>query len=463
MQKKIISLKIFVILFIYGCSNIAFAQQYMKITSSPNPVGSGAIALGMGGAYIAMAYDATAASWNPACLVRLDHPEFSLVFDKFCRTEDNTFKGSFSGASGPQQTSKADFNYLSFSYPIVLERNDHFRKLVFSVNYQRLYDFSREWNISQKTTPDPYSIVEEYQHYQQKGDISALGLACGFEVLPRKLCLGFTLNFWKDGLLGLPNKWEDTDHVWGATTFVNAPSSTPPQNFDYTIHQMYSFKDGFNFNIGGLLNWRGEDRFRIGAVLKSPFTASLTYNVTGDELESLPPPDEEVDMPMSYGIGFSWEPLDSFIIAADIYRTRWKEYVIRDSEGKEISPITGMSSEDSDIGDTTQVRIGAEYVWDRPEYIHAWTGRIGMFYDPIPDRKNPEDCYGLTVGVGFAKKLRSDDEKVKIKPKKYSIDVAYQYRFANDVSVSIFDDQDHYEFSQDIEEHVVYSSVIFYY
>ncbi|MCJ7810524.1 MAG: hypothetical protein MUP26_09715, partial [Desulfobulbaceae bacterium] len=43
----------------------------MEIPSSPNPVGSGARALGMGGAFIAIADDATAASWNPAGLIQL--------------------------------------------------------------------------------------------------------------------------------------------------------------------------------------------------------------------------------------------------------------------------------------------------------------------------------------------------------------------------------------------------------
>ena len=43
----------------------------VEIPSSPNPVGSGARALGMGGAFIAIADDATAASWNPGGLIQL--------------------------------------------------------------------------------------------------------------------------------------------------------------------------------------------------------------------------------------------------------------------------------------------------------------------------------------------------------------------------------------------------------
>ncbi len=43
-------------------------MENVEITSAPNPVGSGARALGMGGAFIAVT-DATTASWNPGGLI----------------------------------------------------------------------------------------------------------------------------------------------------------------------------------------------------------------------------------------------------------------------------------------------------------------------------------------------------------------------------------------------------------
>ncbi|MGA1863612.1 MAG: hypothetical protein ACMUHX_00970 [bacterium] len=49
----------------------------MDMQATPNPVGSGARAMGMGGAFIGVADDATAASWNPAGLLQLRQPEIS--------------------------------------------------------------------------------------------------------------------------------------------------------------------------------------------------------------------------------------------------------------------------------------------------------------------------------------------------------------------------------------------------
>src|SRR5438128_132046 len=45
------------------------------------PVGAGARAMGMGGAFIAIADDATAASWNPAGLALLDRAQVSFAGD----------------------------------------------------------------------------------------------------------------------------------------------------------------------------------------------------------------------------------------------------------------------------------------------------------------------------------------------------------------------------------------------
>ncbi len=74
-----------------SCNNVFAQVPMIDITSTPNPVGSGARALGMGGAFIAVADDATAASWNPGGLVQLERPELSAVGEGFYRAENNKF------------------------------------------------------------------------------------------------------------------------------------------------------------------------------------------------------------------------------------------------------------------------------------------------------------------------------------------------------------------------------------
>src|SRR3989338_2646899 len=78
---------ILLLFFILLIPSYSFAQN-LEIPSSLNPVGSGARAIGMGGAFIAIADDATAASWNPAGLVQLEKPEISAVGSFFYRHEE---------------------------------------------------------------------------------------------------------------------------------------------------------------------------------------------------------------------------------------------------------------------------------------------------------------------------------------------------------------------------------------
>ena len=90
MMNKIIVSSVFLV-FVYFSLAWGQIQQTVEISSSPNPVGSGARALGMGGAFIGVADDATAASWNPGGLIQLETPEVSVVGAYNNRTEDTTY------------------------------------------------------------------------------------------------------------------------------------------------------------------------------------------------------------------------------------------------------------------------------------------------------------------------------------------------------------------------------------
>ena len=92
--------------------------ERVEIPSSPNPVGSGARALGMGSAFIAVADDATAASWNPGGLIQLEKPEISSVGAFFHRIEDNDF-GTNPEASGRETVTEANLNFSAVPTPLL--------------------------------------------------------------------------------------------------------------------------------------------------------------------------------------------------------------------------------------------------------------------------------------------------------------------------------------------------------
>jgi len=114
-QKQSLYFLGFLFLVYFGCHSTVSAQtlQRIEIPSSFNPVGSGARALGMGGAFIAVADDATAASWNPGGLMQLDKPEGSIVGAGFIRDEDLDF-GTNPEANGTNSVSKVRIIYFQF-------------------------------------------------------------------------------------------------------------------------------------------------------------------------------------------------------------------------------------------------------------------------------------------------------------------------------------------------------------
>ena len=142
-EKKGINLAVVVLgcicvaLFLFSAASVYAQVEPFSISSPPNPVGSGARAMGMGGAFVAVADDATAASWNPAGLIQLQKPEVSAVFSYERRTERRYTSGGF---NREDKSTIWDLNYFSLAYPFSLAR----RNLVLSLNYQRMYDFYRE-------------------------------------------------------------------------------------------------------------------------------------------------------------------------------------------------------------------------------------------------------------------------------------------------------------------------------
>ena len=402
--------------------------QTLRITSTPNPVGSGARALAMGGAFIAIADDATSASHNPAGLVQVKKPELSVVGALFHTIENNTF-GTNAESSGKQSIEADNINYVSMTIPYSLFN----LKMTFSMNYQHLYDFSREWDFTlfQKTNT---LEIDRQVHFKQSGKLSALGLAYGIRVAS-PLYLGFSLNVWNNTIKGA-NTWERISHEKNIIRHIK----TQRQMFSESLGiDRYEFKGvNANFGVKYLFN-----KFTLGAVLKTPFKADLDhYNYVNTGIPPEYTDHADLNMPMSYGMGLSYRASDAFTIAVDIYRTNWQDFILTDARGEETSPISGFPKNKSDIDATTQVRIGAEYLLIKRDQIIPFRG--GVFYDPAPAEGTPDHFFGFSFGSGFM--LNG-----------YIFDIAYQYRFGRNAGKSILQ---YLNFSQDVDEHTVYGSII---
>ena len=251
-----------------------FAATKVINASTPNPVGSGARAMGMGGAFIAVADDATAASWNPAGLTQLKRPEISFVVSYFHRRDDVSSK-NHPETSGIQKTWSTDLNYASIAYPFELfERN-----MIFSLNYQRLYEFDRDikTNINTKIITPSLTprLTEQKVKFRQRGKLCALSPAYAIDITPT-FSLGCTFNIWTDKLF-----WSNG---WTSDTTIDAKIYQNPKRHSKGLltfreksrdHDRYSGFSGFNMNLGFM--WDINRFVTIGGVVKTPFTGDMDH------------------------------------------------------------------------------------------------------------------------------------------------------------------------------------------
>jgi len=402
--------------------------------------------MGMGGAFIAVADDATAASWNPAGLIQLERPEISLVGSYFNIREE--IESSHPESSGMNEKDSYDLNYLSFAYPFkFLNRN-----MVFSLNYQRLYDMYKKldfhYNTTGNFTDGSTFALNQSITYKQDGGVKALAPALAVQMMPQ-LSFGITWNFWTDELFW-ENGWTERFYAKGRGNIKGVPIETKD-----SICEKYSSFKGFNCNLGFL--WDLNSVVTIGGVLKTPFTADLHHRYKFRTKQAYPTygfstegeygfsEGVELKMPMSYGLGFAFRLSDALTLSFDLYRTDWSEFFMEDGDGNDSSPISGKERRHSHVRDTTQIRTGIEYLVIKEKTVIPL--RAGLFYDPEPSEKHPDDFFGFTLGTG-------------IMIENVVIDWAYVFRCGGNVRGDAFGIPDSKE---DVTQQSVLMSIIYHF
>ena len=239
----------------------ALAQQQQPVGDDPIAIpgqqnltlGSGARAFGMGGAFLARADDATAASWNPAGLSYLRAPELSLVgvYNSFT-TVDNLDNDSLKGSS---------VDFAAFTWPVGA---GDVRGAV-QLSYQRALSFDGDRHQEQ------YGALRDEAGNQigtqlvridegsSDGGFDVIALGTGLR-LSRHVRAGFTVNRWLNGY-----RQELERNIYNLPT----TNIRPRRTFDLDFQP-----SGWSFNLGLIVS--PIDTLNIAAVYKTPFTASVS-------------------------------------------------------------------------------------------------------------------------------------------------------------------------------------------
>lgn len=384
----------------------------LNFATSPGPVGSGARAVGKGTAFIAVADDATAASHNPAGLVHLERPEFSVVGAYFIRSERQDVTPPDTRVEG-QTLDDLTLNYLSVSYPFeLLQRN-----VVASLNVQRLFDLQGATDVvSRFTTVDGVQRVSS----RQTGGLFTIAPALAVQITPA-FSVGIALNIWPDIF---DNGWDQDVSVRGSG-FVASGTQAVPFTSQGSIRETFAF-EGVNVTAGFL--WTINTVFSLGGVVRTPFTARVDHTHTSSlnvTLQNAAPVTSgthfsdtlDMHMPITYGLGLAARLSDRLTLSFDVSRTHWSDFRLERSTPQDVLEVQngapsgkGRTVLSGQGDDTTSVRLGAEYLWIRPVSTPWLAPRIiiplraGFFYDPEPGERGTDTFVGFSLGTGVGMK-----------------------------------------------------------
>ncbi len=340
-----------------------------------NLLGGGARARGMGGAFIGVSDDPSAASWNPAGLTQLDKYQMgaTLYFINPSLKYTTTYANSDFMNSLKQNKASISFGSVILPFKIYQKEvvgsvlynrsSDIYDKRVYNFPGDRRIDNFGVYYMTDTTIIGADSVRIGDKEDEITGGLDIVNLSLGTKVY-KDLSLGVGLNIYTGSY-----EYNSNQQI----RFTWNPAFDTLITYHPFIKGTYS---GVNFTLGALYKYRD---FRIGAIVKTPFKLQEKDDVqflkdviingytisTPDAISARPvfPVEykQKWEIPLTVGFGVSYR-MKGLTLAGDLelrnfskaklhYPSRWYD---------PNSPDTTM-----DLGwnSLTQFRIGGEYVY----------------------------------------------------------------------------------------------------
>lgn len=389
-----------------------------SFASSPIPVGAGPRALGMAGAFSAVADDASAATWNPAGMVQLERPEVGLSAGWYHRRTSQADGGS-------EETGEIDLDHASAILPF----HAFGCQQTVGLSWQRHFDFARSLTASARFD-DGMSIVDQTVAIEVDGALAAWGASYAIELRPG-LSFGVTAHAWADDLTGRSSYEKDTLET-NTTEFVFPPIVSVGTLDE---HRETHVEEGYSAVLG--LWWQAIPELTVALVVKPTYKLRLRTESTvvlSNDGMSAPPQREngsaDFHYPTSATLGVAWRHGDLDIVALDVTWTQWSRYRVVE-DGRTTSPVNSSIAPD-EFSDGIAARLGYEHLVLFDEFVTAL--RIGGSYEEVPGASPAPSLFEASethavldryYGVSLGASLVFDH---------LLYDVAAQVRHGNDVA-----------------------------
>ncbi|HET8797204.1 MAG TPA: outer membrane protein transport protein [Thermoanaerobaculia bacterium] len=369
----------------------------------------GARSLGMAGAFLGLADDASAAEANPAGLSILRKPEFSIEARNYLEQQIFTTSGTFPQVERTPFTHYSDRVVVSFAsavFPIrnkftvgayfheplnnegggvVAPRYDDFTgDLISTVPNFYMPTERRGTNVVPVGEPfskadcdarrralnDPFACLE----YRLDPFVSALqvrlrtfGVAGAWQVHP-KFSIGATARHQRFQEAAFTFRF--TPQLDPKQVLVQATASPDGEGIDLGEEADTTFALGFK--------WSPSDKFSVGGVYKQgpEFETTLLYADSGTGFDFINAAQTSFHAPDIAGIGISYRPIPVLTINVDANHVKYSNLV---DNFVSVYPAVAVVDEPFKADDVIEIRAGAEYFFATKI---PFALRAGYFRDP---------------------------------------------------------------------------------
>lgn len=376
---------------LFGFAGSAFAITDSETNASiPFSFSSpGARSLGMAGAFLGLADDATAAYTNPAGLTQLVQTEISLEARHTSYSTPYIDGGTASispfSASG-LNISDADSSNTNLSYLSVVIPHDRWS---FALYRHELARFETDFSTLNGADVGEFRLFPFRSIADLK--IVSLGAAAAYKVNDN-VSLGVGL----------------TRYDFRFDTATVRVDDIDPQNISVASRQFQNGDDNaFGFNVGA--RFKLSDQFSLGATYrKAPRFDYKAINVLYNDVDGNPLPAPELftslnkvrfDIPDIFGVGLSWRPTDALVVNFDLDRVMYSQLT---DNVNTLFDIQGAASR-LYLEDGTEAHLGAEYTF--ASMAAPFSVRAGFWHDPrhsVAFKGTPADATQAVLATLFA-------------------------------------------------------------
>jgi len=371
----------------------------------------GARSLGMGGAFLGLADDASAAEANPAGLTILRKPEISIELRNYEEQQIFSTTGTYPDVVRTPFTHYSDRVNISFAsavFPI--------KKFTIGAYYHEPLNnqgggvvapqFNELTGRLETRTPNFFlpaaggNPISEAQcealrnsthnpsacfEYRIDPFISALevrqrtfGITGAWQIHP-KFSIGATARYQRFREAAFTFRF--TQDFDPSTVSVQATAKT--RNGEVEIEEV----DDVTFAAG--FKWAPHDKFSVGGVYKKgpQFTTPLFFSGAATNFDFLQVAETSFHIPDVAGLGISYRPIPVLTINADAVRVTYSN--LTDDFVASVADVRELDGEPFQADDVTELHIGAEYFfpskipvairagfWRDPAHSVTWRGPV---------------------------------------------------------------------------------------